>query len=101
MALTGKKISNTTVIEGVSWQDRYVITGSIADALKNVVRIGGQDVTGSFYERALVWTENLAGATFTKANYTALLPNGSVIFDITNKNILFVSGGNVISASLV
>ena len=101
MALTGKKTTNTQVIEGISWQDRYVITGTLADPLKNVVRLGGQDTTGSFYERAIVWTENLSGATFTKANYSSLLPNGALVLDVTNKNILIVSGGSVISASLV
>ena len=97
-APTGKFADNSIVADGPSWQLRYLITASIADPFKNVVRIVGSDTTGSQYERALVWAET---ASFNKATYGGLLPNGSVIFDVYGKNIFMVSSSTVVSSSLV
>ena len=105
MANIGKKINNTVVIEGVSWDDRYNLTGSQRDQLQNVVRLGGSDVSGTFYERALCWfegapgpnpTQNLyfSGAlsfTAASASYANQLPNGSIVFDASGRKIWMLS----------
>jgi hypothetical protein len=96
MALTGKKANNTQVIEGISWEDRYVITGSDAAALKNVMRVGGSDISGSFTERAIVWTD----AGITPSTYQALLPNGTLIVDVNAKKLYMISASVALTSSI-
>ena len=91
MANIGKKVSNTTVVEGVGWDDRYNITGSQRDKLINTVRLAGSDVTGSQYERTIVWTTNIAGnavSSFDSASYGTQFPSGTIVFDLSKKCIM-------------
>jgi len=102
MANTGKKVSNSLIAEGVSWDDRYNITGSQRDKAVNVARVVGSDVTGSQWERAIVWSQGTTPTDFfNSASLVNQFPVGTVVFDVTKKEMKLLSGSQWYSASFL